>query len=58
MRLFLNGNYIQVRRVDDLPYTEYRITVQSGNGEVTVISVNPSTITKMRDQISELLEVD
>ena len=39
MRLFLNGNYIHLKKYQDSPIDEYKIIVKSGNGERTVIDV-------------------
>ena len=39
MRLFLNGNYIHLKKYQESPIDEYKIIVKSGNGERTVIDV-------------------
>jgi len=39
MRLFLNGNYIHLKKYQESPIDEYKIIVKSCNGERTVIDV-------------------
>ena len=58
MRLFLNGNYIHSKKYQESPIDEYKIIVKSGNRERTVIDVNKRTLTKLRDDITKILEAE
>ena len=56
MKLFLNGNYTEVKKYEDTPHDEYKIIIKSGHGENTVIDISKSTLTNLREQISNVLQ--
>ncbi len=57
MKLFLNGNYIDVSKIEDTPLDLYKIIVKSGHGEYTVIKVSEKTLIKLYDDMGKLLGV-
>ena len=56
MKLFLRGNYTEVKKYEDIPHDAYKIIIKSGHGEHTVIDISKPKLINLREQISKILQ--